>query len=155
MEIILSGSILLSLILVFKLLSNNYKLRNELTKRDSDISDLESKNSSLLSRIKSMNEKGSLIPGDKAVMFDYPLTAKKERISFKVTYEVEIVEVTEKNVKVKALDYTSDDDFAKDISNKAGIIAFMQDRWVSISSIELIINKTSEKRNSKIDSILS
>ena len=57
-------------------------------------------------------------------------------------------------VKVKAIDYTSTDRFAKDPKNKSAIINFLQDKWVKKKDIELIIDD-SMRRDRKLQQILS
>ncbi len=57
-------------------------------------------------------------------------------------------------VKVKAIDYTSTDRFAKDPKNKSAIINFLQNKWVNKKDIELIIDD-SMRRDRKLQQILS
>jgi hypothetical protein len=71
-----------------------------------------------------------------------------------VTYEVEIIEVSENKIKVSAYDFTSTDSFARDPTNKQNIIGFFQNQWVPKKDVELLIDKT-DIRDSKIEQILS
>jgi hypothetical protein len=73
--------------------------------------------------------------------------------SFHVTYEVEIVEVSMDKVKVKAIDFTSNDKFARDPKHKSAIIDFMKDKWISKRDIELIVDD-SMRRDAKLQEIL-
>jgi hypothetical protein len=57
-------------------------------------------------------------------------------------------------VKVKAIDYTSNDKFAKDPKNKSSIINFLQSKWVSKKEIELIVDD-SMRRDRKLQQILN
>lgn len=78
--------------------------------------------------------------GDKALVPDYWLTCKTDHESFRVDYEVEILEVSTNQVKVKALSYTSHNSFALDPKNKQSIINFLQNTWVPKSDIQLIVD---------------
>ena len=60
--------------------------------------------------------------------------------SVKTDYEVEILEVSTNQVKVKALSYTSHNSFALDPKNKQSIINFLQNTWVPKSDIQLIVD---------------
>jgi len=82
---------------------------------------------------------------DKVIYPDYvlcynPRTDKEQ--SFKVTYELEVLDTSKGKVKVKAIDFTSTDVIAKDPKNKQGIIDFMRDKWVNKSEIELIVDES-------------
>ena len=71
-------------------------------------------------------------PGDNAIIPNYGLqftddsTGEEVVTSFKITYEVEILEVAKDKLKVKATDFTSIDSIARDPQNKQGIIDFMK-----------------------------
>lgn len=103
--------------------------------------------------LKDAEELVSIEPGDKAILPDYGLQHAETKESFTVTYEVEVVEVSLDKVKVKAVDFTSEDKFAKDPKNKSSIVNFLQDKWVKKDSIELIIDD-SMRRDRKLQQIL-
>lgn len=103
--------------------------------------------------LKDAEELVSIEPGDKAILPDYGLQHTETKESFTVTYEVEVVEVSLDKVKVKAVDFTSEDKFAKDPKNKSAIVNFLQDKWVKKDSIELIIDD-SMRRDRKLQQIL-
>jgi hypothetical protein len=103
--------------------------------------------------LKDAEELVSIEPGDKAILPDYGLQHAETRESFRITYEVEVVEVSLDKVKVKAINFTSEDKFAKDPKNKASIINFLQDKWVKKDDIELIIDD-SMRRDRKLQQIL-
>ena len=91
-------------------------------------------------------------PGDKVIYPDYglcynPKTDKEE--SFKVTYELEVLDTSKDKVKVRAVDFTSTDAIARDPKQKQGIIDFMKDKWVSKKEIQLIVDD-SIKRDIKL-----
>ena len=91
-------------------------------------------------------------PGDSAILPEFGLTSKTDSQSFTVDYEVDIVEVSEDRVKVRATGYTSHDSYAKDPANKQSIIAFMQDHWVKKSEIELVMDEK-KRRSIKLNQI--
>lgn len=96
-------------------------------------------------------------PGHKVIYPDYGLTwtdtdkdgNKMKPESFKVTYELEVLEVTEYRIKVKAVDFTSMDQIGRDASKKSGIIQFMQDKWINKNEVQLIVDD-SVKRDLKL-----
>lgn len=95
-----------------------------------------------------------IIPGSK-IITSQSLTStddggKKE--TFTVLYEAEVLECTDKKVKIKAITYTSNDSFAKDASNKGAIIAYMNNKWIDLHNTELIIDD-STRRAIKLDII--
>lgn len=92
--------------------------------------------------------------GQKGIIPNHGLTQTSTKKDFEVTYEVEILEVSENKVKVSAYDYTSTDSFALDPTNKSAIIKFYQNQWVEKKIVELLMDK-SDVRDSKIEKILS
>ena len=103
--------------------------------------------------LKDAEELVSIEPGDKAILPDYGLQHADTKQSFEVTYEVEVIEVSLDKVKVKAINFTSENRFAKDPKNKSAIINFLQDKWVKKDDIELIIDD-SMRRDRKLQQIL-
>jgi len=103
--------------------------------------------------LKDAEELVSIEPGDKAILPDYGLQHTDTKESFSITYEVEVLEVSLDKVKVKAINFTSEDKFAKDPKNKSSIINFLQDKWVKKDDIELIIDD-SMRRDRKLQQIL-
>jgi hypothetical protein len=118
---------------------------------------LKSENDKLKSEVeKSKQDKQELIsidPGDRAIIPNYGMIQTDTKESFRVTYEVEIVEVSVDKVKVKAIDFTSNDKFARDPKHKSAIIDFMKDKWISKRDIELIVDD-SMRRDAKLQEIL-
>ena len=85
--------------------------------------------------------------GDSAIVTNYGLATKGDNpVSFTVTYEVEILEVSVDSVKVKAIDYKSQDSYAKDPANKKAIIGFLQDTWLKKHEVEMVMDN--KKRRS-------
>lgn len=93
----------------------------------------------------------SFLPGCKALLVDYGLSLGKK--SFKVNYEVEILEVTPNKLKVKAYNFTSYDAIGRDPSNKQAIIDFLKGHWVNKSSAQIILDD-SHIREIKLNQML-
>jgi hypothetical protein len=94
----------------------------------------------------------SINPGDK-VLYIASLSLKDDRTKdFIIKFEAEVVMKTEK-VKLKAIDYTSDDDYGRDVANRNSIISYMNNKWIDIDNVELIIDN-STLRDIKLDIIL-
>ena len=142
--IVLSFSVLVSLIFIGKLYSSNVSLQKEVTNMKLTIDKVNQAQEELI----------SIDTGDRAILPDYGLQHTDTKENFSVTYEVEVLEVSMDKVKVKAINYTSTDKFAKDPKNKQAIINFLQDKWVSKDSIELIVDD-SMRRDRKLQQILN
>ena len=99
----------------------------------------------------------SIEPGHRVIYPDYGLTwTDKDKDgndlppeSFKVTYELEVLEVTENKLKIKAVDITSEDKIGRDPAKKSGIISFMKNKWVDKNQVQLIVDD-SVKRDLKL-----
>jgi len=122
-------------------------------KKGSLAKSLQQENSNLKEKVSGFR---TFIPGRKGLLSDFRLVTSTQ-INFKVDYEVEILEVSEDKVKVSAYDFTtneSSNSFPRDPSNRATILGFFQNQWVTKSRIELLVDKT-DIRDSKIEQILS
>ena len=126
-------------------------LMKHLTKIKSLNKSLIEKNSNLQTKIIGFQ---NYIPGRKGILHNFGLTQSSTKTDFKVTYEVEILEVSENKVKVSAYDFTSTDSFALDPSNHSMIVGFFKNQWVSKDEVELLVDK-SDMRDSKIEQILT
>ena len=142
--IVLSFTVLVSLVFIGLLYSKNVGLQKEMANMKLTVDKVNQAQEELV----------SIDPGDRAILPDYGLSHTETKEDFHVTYEVEILEVSVDKVKVKALDYTSTDKFAKDPKNKSAIINFLQDKWVKKKDIELIIDD-SMRRDRKLQQILN
>jgi len=142
--VVLSFAVLISLIFIGKLYSKNVSLQVEMANMKLTVDKVNQAQEELV----------SIDPGDKAILPDYGLSHTETKEDFHVTYEVEILEVSVDKVKVKAIDYTSTDKFAKDPKNKLAIINFLQGKWVNKKDIELIIDD-SMRRDRKLQQILN
>jgi hypothetical protein len=142
--IVLSFSVLISLIFIGKLYSKNVILQKEMVNMKLTVDKVNQAQEELV----------SIDPGDRAILPEYGLKTVDTNENFHVTYEVEITEVSMDKVKVKAIDFTSNDKFAKDPKNKSSIINFLQNKWVSKKEIELIVDD-SMRRDRKLQQILN
>ena len=142
--IVLSFTVLVSLVFIGLLYSKNVGLQKEMANMKLTVDKVNQAQEDLV----------SIDPGDKAILPDYGLSHTETKEDFHVTYEVEILEVSVDKVKVKAIDYTSTDKFAKDPKNKLAIINFLQGKWVNKKDIELIIDD-SMRRDRKLQQILN
>jgi hypothetical protein len=135
----------LSILAVLQFLSNLKLL--------SIISSLKKKISKLEEEVEEFDE---IIPGDK-VTFNTGLTWKG-RVSFDVTYEALVTDVTEKSVKVDAYDVTFISGIPSEVSStpnyKNSILGFMTDKWVDRKEVSLILDKQII-RNKKLSKILN
>jgi hypothetical protein len=114
---------------------------------DSKISDVEKFYDGKLKKILSIN------PGDKVLYIASLSLKNNDETKFIVKYEAEVVMKTELKVKLKAIDYTSEDDYARGVANRNSIISYMNNKWINIHSVELIIDN-STLRDIKLDIIL-
>ena len=120
-------SIIFSIVLFTKVIELNKELDN--AKRD-------------LTKVKEdAQELVEIEEGDNAIITNYGLSTKGDKpVSFTVTYEVEILEVSVDSVKVKAIDYKSHDSYAKDPANRPSIINFLQDTWLKKHEVEMVMD---------------
>ncbi len=88
--------------------------------------------------------------GSKALLNDFGLehtdSATGKKTSFTVDYEVEIVDISETQIKVRAVNFNGNDAWSRDPQNKQGIIAFMQDKWVSKKDAQLIMDEAHNRQ---------
>ncbi len=140
---ILSLSTLLSLIFIGFLFNKNIKLQREISEMKFAVEKV----------TKEQEELVSIDVGDKAIIPNYGLTYKDED-SFTVTYEVEILEVSEDKVKVKSIDYTTNDKIARDPKLKPSILTFIDGKWIEKTTIELIVDEQM-RRDRKLKQILN
>ena len=93
--------------------------------------------------------------GAKALLNDFQLThtpSSGKKTEFSVDYEVEVVDISETEIKVKAINFVGNDSFSRDPQNKGGIISFMQDKWVSKKDAQLIMDE-SHNRQVKLEEL--
>lgn len=139
----LSIALLISIVLNYKLFTNNLDLINH----NNELSKAKTKAESI------KNDLISIEPGDKVIYPNYPLIydqGTKKSHSFSGTYELEVVEVSEKKLKVKATGFTTDDRIiSSDQQKMNGVIQYMQNKWVDRNKIQLIVDDA-HKRTIKL-----
>jgi hypothetical protein len=94
-------------------------------------------------------------PGDTGLIHGYNLQHNRKdgtQYAFLVDFEVSIIELSEKRLKVSAIDFTSNDAWAKDPTNKPGIINFFQNQWVNRNEVEIIYDER-KRRNDKLNEL--
>lgn len=139
----LSIALLISLILNYRLFNINLDLINE-------------KNELTKAKTKAESIKNDLIAietGDRVIYPNYQLIygqGSKEEHKFSGTYELEVIEVSEKQLKVKAIGFTTDDrKTSSDQQRMNGVIQYMQNKWVDRKNVQLIVDDA-HKRNVKL-----
>jgi hypothetical protein len=110
---------------------------------------------------KTKEELFKIEPGDRGVLIDYNIVTtyadnSKPKRSYHVTFEVEVIEVSDKKLKVRAIDYVSNDAYANDPANKTNILNVINIKgsWINKDDIELILDDT-KRRDQKIDDVLN
>lgn len=94
-------------------------------------------------------------PGDTGLINNYSLQHNRKdgtQYAFHVDFEVSIIELSEKRLKVSAIDYTTNDAWAKDPANRQGIINFFQNQWVKRDEVEIIFDDR-KRRNDKLNEL--
>ena len=142
--VVLSFSVLVSLVFIGFLYFKNVYLQKKMTDLKLEVKKTK----------KAQEDLVSIDPGDRALLPEYGLKTIDTNESFHVTYEIEITEVSIDKVKVNAVDYTSNDKFAKDPNNRSSIINFLQNKWISKKEIELIVDDQM-RRDRKLQQILN
>ena len=135
---------ILSLLLVAQFI-DNLILRQKIYKTNKD----------LLTAKKSEEKVYAISVGDK-VTFNYDLTIKSTKEDFSVIYEADVVEISDKSIKVIAYDFQMVSGHLPTIynNNKSHFILFMKEKWVDRESINKIRSKNDE-RDHKIDQVLN
>ncbi len=77
----------------------------------------------------------------------------EDKAGFGVDYDVEITDSTEKEVKVRAIDYSCYNKRANDPNNRSDIMSHMVDKWMKKSKVQLVVD-ISTLRNDKLGKIL-
>lgn len=142
LEIILATSLLLSIIMIHRLYTVMSQLKDEVSSLKGEIEKTKNQTDELV----------SIDVGDRAIIPDYGLMHTDTKEPFYVTYEVEIVEVSIDKVKVKVINFTSNDKFGKDPKHKNAIMNYMIDKWIPKKEIELIVDD-SMRRDKKLNQL--
>lgn len=141
--LVLSLTVLVSLIFIGILYSKNTALQKVISTMIQEVEETKQAQEELV----------SIDTGDKAIIPNYGLVYDNKD-DFKVTYEVEILEVAIDKVKVKAIDFTSTDKIGRDPQRRNGILEFMNGKWVDKGTIELVVDEQM-RREKKLKQILS
>ena len=81
------------------------------------------------------------------------MNAQGGKIVFRVDFEVNILDVSQTQIKVSAYDYSTNDNYPGDPKNKQNIIDFFQNQWIDKSKAELILSD-GQLRDIKLNKIL-
>ena len=74
------------------------------------------------------------------------------KTNISVDYEVEVVDISENQIKVRAIDFKGNDSLSRDPKMRQGILSFLQDSWVDKSSAELVLDE-SHNRQIKLEEL--
>jgi len=117
--------------------------------------------SELNEKVKSeKNSKKNLVKfyiGAKALLNDYRLVNTNSlnnniKTNISIDYEVEIVDISETQIKVRAIDFKGNDSFSRDPKMRQAILRFLQDTWVDKSAAELVLDE-SHNRQIKLEEL--
>ena len=113
--------------------------------------------SELNEKVKSeKNSKKNLVKfyiGAKALINDYGMThTNNVKTNTSVDYEVEVVDISETQIKVRAIDFKGNDSFSRDPKMRQAILRFLQDTWVDKSAAELVLDE-SHNRQIKLEEL--
>ncbi len=136
-----------------KLVEANVDLINTNTQLKSEI---ESVKSQLLHSEKRRKNLLSLNKGERALIPGYSLTfgrGTKDEIDFKAYVECDVIEVTDKKIKVVPYRVITDsNEVNADQSKLQGIIDFLKDKWIDISDVQPILD-TQVRREDKLEEL--
>ena len=131
------------------------QLQNLLNSSTTNLDKLLQENKSLWNQVESLKKSKTTLltvnQGDK-VICKQSLTAKKSNHTFEVLYECNVIEATEKRLKLNAYDFKSDDNWAN--KEKQSVIDYFQERWVNRSECEMIMDQQ-HLRDSKLNDLLN
>jgi hypothetical protein len=131
------------------------KLQKLLSSSTSNLDTLLKENKNLWNQLESLKKtKINLLTvnqGDK-VICKQSLSRKKVNHSFEVLFECNVIEATEKKLKLNAFDFKSDDDWAN--KNKQSVINYFQENWIERSECDIIMNQQ-HIRDTKLNDLLN
>ncbi len=96
--------------------------------------------------------------GDRALhstSLNYTDPTTKEVESFTLLYEVEVLEVAESKIKVKGIDFTSNDKFPRIAGNKATLITYITGKWIDKKEAQILIDGKQASRDEKLEKLFS
>jgi hypothetical protein len=131
------------------------KLQNLLSSSTSNLDALLKENKNLWNQVESLKKtKINLLTvnqGDK-VICKQSLSKKKDNHTFEVLFECNVIEATEKRLKLNAFDFTSSDDWAN--KNKQLVIDYFQENWIERSECDIIMDQQ-HIRDTKLNDLLN
>lgn len=86
-------------------------------------------------------------------LYKIPLQWTKTKESFEVLYEVEVIDVSTKKIKIKAIDYYTEDKKANESSSRNEILSHCNNIWINRSNFDLIVERRN-LREMKISDII-
>lgn len=128
------------------LINTNTQLKSEIENLKSQLTHSEKRRKNLL----------SLNKGERALIPGYSLTfgrGTKDEIDFKAYVECDVIEVTDKKIKVvpyRAI--TDSNEVNADQSRLQGILDFLKDKWIDISDVQPILD-TQVRREDKLEEL--
>lgn len=128
------------------LLAENESLRKKILDVENRLNSSEKRRKNLL----------SINKGERALIPNYPLSYEqgtKDEISFKATYEVDVLDVTNSMIKVSPYSVITDNNgFNRNQQKLQEISNFLKDKWVDISSCQPILD-TQVRREDKLEEL--
>lgn len=131
------------------------KLQKLLSSSTSNLDALLKENKNLWNQVETLKKSKTTLltvnKGDK-VICKQSLSRKKNNHSFEVLFECNVLESTEKKLKLSSFDFKSDDDWAN--KEKPSVIAYFQDKWVDRSECDIIMDQQ-HLRDTKLNDLLN
>jgi hypothetical protein len=131
------------------------KLQKLLSSSTSNLDTLLKENKNLWNQLESLKKtKINLLTvnqGDK-VICKQSLSRKKVNHTFEVLFECNVIEATERKLKLGAFDFKSDDDWAN--KNKQLVIDYFQENWIERSECDIIMDQQ-HIRDTKLNDLLN
>lgn len=129
-----------------ELIKTNTQLKSEIENLKSQLSHSEKRRKNLL----------SINKGERALIPGYSLTfgrGTKDEIDFKAYVECDVIEVTDKKIKVVPYRVITDsNEVNADQSKLQGIVDFLKDKWIDISDVQPILD-TQVRREDKLEEL--
>lgn len=129
-----------------ELIKTNTQLKSEIENLKSQLSHSEKRRKNLL----------SINKGERALIPGYSLTfgrGTKDEINFKAYVECDVIEVTDKKIKVVPYRVITDsNEVNADQSKLQGIVDFLKDKWIDISDVQPILD-TQVRREDKLEEL--
>ena len=129
-----------------ELIKTNTQLKSEIENLKSQLSHSEKRRKNLL----------SINKGERALINGFSLTfgrGSKNEIDFKAYVECDVIEVTDKKIKVSPYSaITDNNEINSDQSKLQGILDFVKDKWIDISDVQPILD-TQVRREDKLEEL--